>query len=81
MSGEDDEVSSWLDNQTRQRGRPRRESSDESEPAKAVKATSIPDEHHAKLLVIVSASDGSKPLSPANPIKMATLIKKRIQET
>ena len=69
VSGEDDEVSSWLDNQTRKRVRPRRESSDESEPAKAVKATSIPDEHHAKLLVIVSVSYGSSSFSPDNQLK------------
>ena len=45
--------------------------SSESDLSKAVKALSIPEEHHAKLLVIVSASDGSKPLSPDNSIKMA----------
>ena len=74
VSGEDDESSSWSLNRNRKKGRPRRESTKGSEPPKVVKAFSIPDEHHAKLLVIVSASDGSKPLSPDNPIKMATLI-------
>ena len=48
-------------------------STHESEPPKAVKARSIPD---AKRMVIVSVSEGSEPLSPDNPIKMATLIKK-----
>ena len=76
VSGEDDEDSSWSVNRTRKRGRLRWESTDESEPPKLVKAFSIPDEHHAKLLVIFSASDGSIPFSPANPMKMAALIKK-----
>ena len=76
VSGEDDEGLSWSVNQTRKRGRPRQESTDESEHPKAVTTTSVPDEQHAKLLVIVSASEGSQPLSHDNLIKMTTLIKK-----
>ena len=41
-----------------------------------VKAFSIPDELYAKLLVMVSASDVSKPLTPDNPIKMTARVKK-----
>ena len=71
LSGEDDNGLSPIAIQARKRGRHRRESTDESDPHKVVKALSIPEEHHTKLFVIVLASDGSKHLSPDNPIKMA----------
>ena len=80
VSGDDEEDSSWSVNRTRKRGTPRQERIEESEPPKAVKATSIPDEHHSKLLVIVSAFDGFSPFSTNNPIKMATLINKEFVE-
>ena len=57
---DEDDGSSWSVNRTRKRGRPWRKSTYESKPPKAIKATSILDEHRAKLLDIVSAFDGSK---------------------
>ena len=76
ISSDDDEGSSWSVSGIGKRGRPRRESTEGSEPPQLVKAFSIPDEYHSKLLVIVLASDGFTPLSLDNPIKMATLINK-----
>ena len=77
LSGEDDEGPSPIAKRARKRGRPWWESTVESDPPKVVKALPIPEEHHAKLLVTVSASNGSKPMSPDNLIKMALLIKKK----
>ena len=80
ISSDDDEGSSWSVSGIGKRGRPRRESTEGSEPPQLVKAFSIPDEYHSKLLVIVLASDGFTPFSLDNPIKMATLINKEFRD-
>ena len=76
ITGDDDEGSSWSVHRTRKRGRPWRESTDGSEPPKVVKGPSTPEEHDHKLMVIVLVFDGITPLSPDNPMKMATLLNK-----
>ena len=64
LSGEDDEGSSLIVNRAWKQSRPRQDSSNESDSPNVVKALTIPKEYHAKLLVIVLASDGSKHLKP-----------------
>ena len=76
IASDDDEGSSWRVNRTRKRGRPRRESSEGSEPPKVVKGPATPEEYYHKLMAIVSGFDGVTLLSPDNPIKMAPLINK-----
>ena len=73
ITGDDDEGSSWRVNRTTKRGRPRRKSPEGSDIPKVVKGPSTPEEYDHKLMVIVSIFDGVTPLSPDNPIRMATL--------